>query len=82
MGEERGRAPRSAGAEALGPVLTTDQVARLLHTDPSTVRRLAAAGTVPAHRVPGLKGWRFLLDEVVAWVREQPGGPAAAPDEG
>ena len=59
-------------------MLTTEQVARLLATDPSTVRKLAAAGVIPAHRPPGVKGWRYLLDEVVDWVRRSPGGDAPA----
>lgn len=65
-------------------MLTTEQVGRLLGVNPSTVRRLASEGAIPAHKAPGVKGWRFLADELVAWLRAQPGGspPSARPEGG
>lgn len=48
------------------PTLTTTDVARILHLNVQTVRRLAAA-----HRLPGSKGaggWRFTTADVEAYL--------------
>lgn len=55
-----------------GPVLTAAEVAELrLHVD--YVRLLSREGVLPAHRVPGGRAYRFFRDEMLAWLREQPG---------
>jgi excisionase family DNA binding protein len=73
------------GAEAakFPPILTTKQVAELLHLHEEYVRRMVRGGRILAHRFPGGRAIRFVRDEVVEWIREQPsqlkdGGTRAA----
>jgi len=51
-------------------VLTVEQAAELLQTEPEAVRALADAGELPGRRIGG--EWRFLRRAVLAWL----GGPA------
>jgi len=52
-------------------VLTVEQAAELLQTEPNAVRALAAAGELPGRRIGD--EWRFLRSAVLAWL----GGPAS-----
>lgn len=47
--------------------LTLKQVADLLKVHPNTVRAHAIRGTIPAAKVG--RGWRFLEEDLVAWIR-------------
>ena len=60
--------------------LTADDVAAMLNFTADTIRRLAAAGQMPARKIAGR--WRFEADQVRAYVRgewhstsELPAGP-------
>src|SRR5437868_15447554 len=75
---------RAAAAEGVGrdldqavasapPILTTAMAAELLHVHVEYLRRMVREGRIPAHRFPGGREIRFLRDELIAWVREQPG---------
>ena len=55
------------------PVLTTEQVAELLHMNIDTVRRLSREGVLPCHRVPGGRTFKYLYDEIIDWLRHLPG---------
>lgn len=62
-------------------ILTTAMAAEMLHVHVEYLRRMVREGRIPAHRFPGGREIRFLRDELIAWVREQPGedrSPSAA----
>jgi excisionase family DNA binding protein len=62
-----------AHAEGYPPVLTTAQAAELLHVHVEYLRKMVREERIPAHRFPGGREIRFMLDELLAWVRAQPG---------
>jgi excisionase family DNA binding protein len=49
-------------------VLTTKEAAALLRLTQDTIRRQAAAGQIPAHRL-GTRGWRFYREELHQYLR-------------
>jgi len=55
------------------PILTTAQAAELLQVHVEYLRRMVREGRIPAHRFPGGREIRFHRDELIAWVRNQPG---------
>lgn len=59
-------------AEDYPPVLDASLVAELLDMNIDTVRRLSREGVLPAHRVPGGRTFKYLKDELITWLREQP----------
>lgn len=59
-------------ADDYPPVLDTSMVADLLGMNVDTVRRLSREGIIPSHRVPGGRTFKYLKDEVLEWLREQP----------
>lgn len=59
-------------ADDFPPVLDAALVADLLGMNIDTVRRLSREGVIPAHRVPGGRTFKYLKDEVLDWLREQP----------
>ena len=61
------------GAASGPPILTTAMAAELLHVHVEYLRRMVREGRVPAHRFPGGREIRFLRDELIEWVRAQPG---------
>jgi excisionase family DNA binding protein len=60
-------------AAAAPPILTTAMAAELLHVHVEYLRRMVREGRIPAHRFPGGREIRFLRDELIDWVRAQPG---------
>ena len=63
------------------PILNTAMAAELLLVHVEYLRRMVREGRIPAHRVPGGREIRFLRDELIAWLAEQPGhdrSPSAA----
>jgi len=64
-------------ADDYPPVLDAAQVARLLQLNIDYVRRLSREGRIPAHQMPGGRVYRYLKDEILDWLRSQPGVPAA-----
>ena len=46
-------------------ILTTEQVADLLHQTPAWVRAKSRDGVLPARKLG--KGWRYDRDELTAW---------------
>jgi excisionase family DNA binding protein len=63
-------APEAGG---FPPILTTAMAADLLHVHVEYLRRMVREERVPAHRFPGGREIRFLRDELIDWVRAQPG---------
>jgi len=61
------------GTEAFPPILTTAQAAELLQVHVEYLRKMVREGRIPAHRFPGGREIRFVRDELITWVREQPG---------
>lgn len=59
-------------ADDYPPVLDAAMVAELLSMNIDTVRRLSREGTIPAHRVPGGRTFKYLKDEILDWLRAQP----------
>ncbi len=59
-------------ADDFPPVLDAAMVADLLQLNIDTVRRLSREGQLPAHRLPGGRAFRYLKDEILEWVRDQP----------
>jgi excisionase family DNA binding protein len=63
------------------PILTTALAAEMLHVHVEYLRRMVREGRIPAHRFPGGREIRFVRDDLITWVREQPGedrSPSAA----
>jgi len=65
--------PAAAPASRYPEILTTALAAEMLHVNVEYLRRMVREDRIPAHRFPGGRGIRFLRDELIAWVREQPG---------
>ena len=59
-------------ADDYPPVLDAAMVADLLQMNIDTVRRLSREGVLPAHRVPGGRSYKYLKDEIISWLRDQP----------
>jgi excisionase family DNA binding protein len=62
-------------------ILTTALAAEMLHVHVEYLRRMVREHRIPAHRFPGGREIRFLRDELIAWVKAQPGedrSPSAA----
>lgn len=59
-------------ADDYPPVLDAAMVAELLGMNIDTVRRLSRDGVLPSHRVPGGRSFKYLKDEILDWLREQP----------
>lgn len=53
----------------MGQALTVKQVAELLSVNERTVYRMANAGELPGFKVSG--SWRFMEDDIRAWIEEQ-----------
>lgn len=71
----------SEGAARYPEILTTALAAEMLHVHVEYLRKMVREGRIPAHRFPGGREIRFLRDELIEWVREQPGtdrSPSAA----
>jgi excisionase family DNA binding protein len=54
-------------------VLTTAMAAELLQVHVEHLRRLVREGHIPCHRFPGGREMRFLRDELLEWLKAQPG---------
>ena len=61
------------GIEGIPPILTTAQAAELLQVHVEYLRKMVREERIPAHRFPGGREIRFVRDELIAWVRDQPG---------
>ncbi len=62
-------------------ILTTAMAAEMLHVHVEYLRRMVRENRIPAHRFPGGREIRFVRDELIEWVRAQPGedrSPSAA----
>ncbi len=62
-------------------ILTTSLAAEMLHVHVEYLRKMVREHRIPAHRFPGGREIRFLRDELITWVSEQPGedrSPSAA----
>ena len=55
------------------PVLTTAMAAELLQVHVEHLRRLVRENKIPCHRFPGGREMRFMRDELLDWLRSQPG---------
>jgi excisionase family DNA binding protein len=70
-------APPEASGSARGddypPILTTAMAAELLSVHVEYLRRMVRENRIPAHRFPGGREIRFHRDELIAWVKDQPG---------
>ena len=74
-------AAAAPNASSYPEILTTAMAAEMLHVHVEYLRRMVREARIPAHRFPGGREIRFLRDELIAWVREQPGedrSPSAA----
>lgn len=59
-------------------VMDVPMVAELLITDANQVRKWANAGLIPCHRIPGTRKYRFMRDEILAWLANLPSSGAVA----
>jgi excisionase family DNA binding protein len=67
--------------DTLPEILTTTMAAELLNVHVEYLRKIVREGRIPAHRFPGGRDIRYLRDELIEWVRQQPGenrAPSAA----
>ena len=62
-----------AATDAFPPILTTAQAAELLHVHVEYLRKMVREERIPAHRFPGGREIRFVRDELIQWVQDQPG---------
>jgi excisionase family DNA binding protein len=65
--------PTESSGSNLPEILTTAMAAEMLHVHVEYLRRMVRENRIPAHRFPGGREIRFVRDELLAWVREQPG---------
>jgi excisionase family DNA binding protein len=65
--------PELDAAADFPPVLTTADAAELLQVHVEYLRKLVRDGKVPCHRFPGGREMRFHRDELLEWLRSQPG---------
>jgi len=65
--------PTDATGSNLPEILTTAMAAEMLHVHVEYLRRMVREERIPAHRFPGGREIRFLRDELLEWVRAQPG---------
>jgi excisionase family DNA binding protein len=71
----------TTSASSYPEILTTAMAAEMLHVHVEYLRRMVREDRIPAHRFPGGREIRFVRDELIAWVRAQPGddrSPSAA----
>jgi excisionase family DNA binding protein len=71
----------TASAAQFPEILTTAMAAEMLHVHVEYLRRMVREERIPAHRFPGGREIRFLRDELLQWVADQPGhdrSPSAA----
>jgi excisionase family DNA binding protein len=61
------------------PVLTTAQAADLLQIHPESLRKMVREGRVPVHRFPEGRALRFFKDELLDWLKAQPGVEPSVP---
>jgi len=60
-------------ASAYPEIMTTAMASEMLHVHVEYLRRMVREGRIPAHRFPAGREIRFLRDELLEWVRAQPG---------
>jgi excisionase family DNA binding protein len=65
--------PGLPNGSAYPEILTTAMAADMLHVHVEYLRRMVREDRVPAHRFPGGREIRFLRDELIQWVADQPG---------
>jgi excisionase family DNA binding protein len=65
--------PEAAASSDFPPILTTALAAELLQVHVEYLRKLVREGKVPCHRFPGGREMRFLTDELIDWLKSQPG---------
>ncbi len=70
MAADPDAAPEAGG---FPPILTTAMAADLLHVHVEYLRRMVREERIPAHRFPGGREIRFHRDELIEWVKAQPG---------
>jgi excisionase family DNA binding protein len=76
--------PENGGPAAAGefpPVLTTAMAAELLQVHVEHLRRLVREGKIPCHRFPGGREMRFMRDELLDWLKSQPGSDQSTSTE-
>jgi excisionase family DNA binding protein len=66
-------APAGSPRSDFPPVLTTALAAELLQVHVEYLRKMVREGKVPCHRFPEGREMRFLRDELLDWLRQQPG---------
>jgi excisionase family DNA binding protein len=66
-------APAGSARTDFPPVLTTALAAELLQVHVEYLRKMVREGKVPCHRFPEGREMRFLRDELLAWLQDQPG---------
>lgn len=59
-------------------IMTVDETARLLRIHPETLREKARQGKIPALKVG--RQWRFVRDQLDAWLRQGDDVPPATED--
>jgi excisionase family DNA binding protein len=71
---ERRRKAADDGPPSLGrpedDILTTAQVAQLLHVTPKTVIKLVQDGTLTAHRLPRTRQFLFWRNDIVRLIED------------
>jgi excisionase family DNA binding protein len=72
-------APTSLGRPE-DDVLTTAQVAKMLHVSTHTVFRFIQDGVLQAHRLPGTRRFLFWRDDVVAAINASAVNPSDVSD--
>jgi excisionase family DNA binding protein len=71
--DEQQEMPSAAPRTDFPPVLTTALAAELLQVHVEYLRKMVREGKVPCHRFPEGREMRFLRDELLDWLRDQPG---------
>ncbi|MEE8600365.1 helix-turn-helix domain-containing protein [Euzebya tangerina] len=53
-------------------IMTAALVAEMLDMNLDYVRKLSREGTIPAHKMPGGRVFRYFKEEVVTWLKDLP----------
>jgi excisionase family DNA binding protein len=70
-----------AAKEEFPPVLNTAMAAELLQVHVEHLRRLVREDKIPCHRFPGGREMRFLRNELLDWLKAQPGADQSTSTE-
>lgn len=62
---------REAENAKIVPLLTVNDVAKILNQNPEYIRHLARSGGIPMFRIAGRGSWRISRETLEEWLKER-----------